>query len=99
MTQEQARYQALNSNDADRLINLTEAADVCQREVKRLRAVAIAASAALRLANGRLTRAWEAIDRFDDEVSYATAPVCGACNLNGTIHNCDIDSQYPGIAR
>ena len=64
-----ARYEAFHPTEADRLVTLTEAADACQAEVRQLRAVAIAASAALRLANSRLTRAWEAVDRFNDEVS------------------------------
>ena len=64
-----ARYEAFHPTEADRLVTLTEVADACQAEVRQLRAVAIAASAALRLANGRLTRAWEAVDRFNDEVS------------------------------
>lgn len=97
-----ARYQALNEDEADRLVTLTEAADVCQREVTQLRAEYLAISETLRLANGRLNRAWEAINRFNDEQSwqpvetegseiramYDAAGICGACEGVGTIHNC-----------
>lgn len=64
-------YAPLHCDEADRLVTLTEAADVCQREVRRLRAEAIEASTALRLATGRLTRAWEAVDRLSEELTEA----------------------------
>ena len=97
-----ARYQALPSDEADRLVTLAEAADACQAEVAQLRAEYRALSETLRIANGRLNRAWEAINRFNDEVSqptvetegaeiramYDAAGICGACEGVGPIHNC-----------
>lgn len=63
-----ARYEAFHPTDAVRLVVLTEAAEVCQAEVRRLRAEYLALSETIRLANGRLNRAWEAINRFNDEL-------------------------------
>ena len=64
-----ARYEAFHPTDANRMVTLTEAADACQAEVRRLRAEYLSLGETLRLANGRLNRAWEAVDRFNDEVS------------------------------
>lgn len=96
------RYEAFHPTEADRLVTLTEAADACQAEVKELRAEYLALSETLRLANSRLTRAWEAINRFNDELAeptvetegaeiramYDSAGICGACEGVGSIHNC-----------
>jgi len=64
-----ARYEASHPTDEARLVMLTEAALDLQAEVRQLRAEHIALSDALRRANNRLTRAWGAVDRLNDEVS------------------------------
>ena len=65
---------AFPSEDAERLCTLTEAAQAAEIEVARLQLEYLELRTSLDLANARLARAWQAVDRFNNELATPMEP-------------------------